>query len=56
MAMQDNMNAMKKWLEKNKKKKVSEYGGKETYKSKAAKMKHEKKESKATERKEKRMK
>jgi len=35
--------------------KVSEYGGKEKYKSKAAMKKHEGKESSATERKEKRM-
>lgn len=56
MAMQDNMKAMQKWLDKNKKKKTSEYGGKEVYASKKAKMKHEKGESKATERREKRMK
>lgn len=37
-----------------KKKKVTEYGGKEKYSSKAAMKKHEAKESKAEERKEKR--
>lgn len=35
--------------------KISEYGGKETYKSKAAKRKHEAKESPAYEKREKRM-
>lgn len=35
------------------KKKIKEYGGKETYTSKSAMMKHEKKESKAMEKKEK---
>lgn len=37
------------------KKMIKEYGGKEKYASKAAKMKHEKSESKKTERKEKMM-
>jgi hypothetical protein len=37
------------------KKMIKEYGGKEKYASKAAKMKHEKSESKKTERKEKAM-
>ena len=35
-----------------KKKMIKDYGGKEKYKSKAAMMKHEKKESKAMEKKE----
>jgi hypothetical protein len=39
-----------------KKKMIKEYGGKERYKSKSAKMKHEKSESKAMERKERRAK
>jgi len=36
-----------------KKKNIKEYGGKETYKSKSAMMKHEKSESKSMEKKEK---
>ena len=40
---------------KSPKAKISEYGGKETYKSKAAMMKHEGKESMGMERKEARM-
>lgn len=40
---------------KSPKAKISEYGGKETYKSKAAMMKHEGKESMSMERKEARM-
>lgn len=44
---------MKKSTGKTSKKMISEYGGKEKYASKAAKMKHEKSESKKVEKKEK---
>ena len=46
---------MKKAIKKTATKKISEYGGKEKYASKAAKMKHEKKEGKKMEMKEKAM-
>jgi hypothetical protein len=44
---------MKKSTSKTSKKMISEYGGKEKYASKAAKMKHEKAEGKKVEKKEK---
>ncbi len=49
------VNKMKKVIKKAATKKISEYGGKEKYASKAAKMKHEKKEGKKVEMKEKAM-
>jgi hypothetical protein len=46
---------MKKTIKKTATKKISEYGGKEKYASKKAEMKHEKKEGKKVEAKEKMM-